>query len=732
VGDTLLLRMQEDETASAYVWGDKLTRHESYTVIGIVSYHEDYFLNVYVPYAPDSPTPVRFASMLGQATVRNGTAGSFLNDIKPMLSERVFVNVYDQGYQAAANAFAVIRNAAAVLTIIACVLAVVALALFAYLYTRQQQEAVEIMRSFGTSKPQTRLYLLFGAGCIALVAIVAGFLTGVSFSEKLVTAAYRFVSELQAVDMRYSDGNIGLIKEFAPMAADPVPLSVAISALVFVLALSVCLYFAEKTISGSFIALKLPIGTRRPPKRSSTAFSGVIRHALLSIRRGGVRTFIIPVLSAAALLFTASLQATRASYVAAREELYETTELSGYCSTMSGKYSGGLFIPNKHAIKLVKADYFENVSFTYRMNYGYLGIVEHADGTKGEPDPVPNPNDVYSFENQKNKLSTEPLLVFTSSAENAPEFRYRGFHGSFMEGWDEVRFSSREWDRLPCIVSTHFMAQHGIQPGDTIRVYVYFHQNYIMFTNIDMLVVGSFLRASGRDNIYCPLPLGALDPDRSALNELGGDYAPPLETDSYYDRIGSPDMIDRLTQQQFLDYLLDLRYVSSLSFTTSQVRKLCELKDQLEGMGFSGPKMGRDINVFVLLEDSRFNETISSITQRSKYLEILYPVLLMLVCILALITGYLTVNSRREDIGLMRGLGVSKKRVFGTIFGEQILLLLFGTLPAAVLWLVREGIAQLATPGVYAFLLCYASGAAISVSLQNARSPLSILTDNPI
>ncbi len=104
--------------------------------------------------------------------------------------------------------------------------------------------------------------------------------------------------------------------------------------------------------------------------------------------------------------------------------------------------------------------------------------------------------------------------------------------------------------------------------------------------------------------------------------------------------------------------------------------------------------------------------------------------LLSLVCILALITGFLTVNSRREDIGLMRGLGVSKKRIFGTIFGEQLLLLLFGTLPAAVFWLMREGIAQLATPGVYAFLLCYALGAAISVLLQNARNPLSILTDN--
>lgn len=619
VGDTLLLRMQEDETASAYVWGDKLTRQEGYTVIGIVSYHEDYFLNVYVPYIPDSPTPVRFASMLGQATVRNGTASSFLNDIKPMLSERVFVNVYDQGYQAAANAFTVIRNAAAVLTIISCVLAVVALALFAYLYARQHQESVEIMRSFGTSKIQTRLYLLYGAGCIALTAIATGFLTGVSFSENLVDAAYRFVSELQAIDMRYSDGNIGLIKEFTPMAADPVPLSAAISAVVFVLAISVCLYFAEKTISGSFIVLKLPIGTRRLPKRSSTAFSGMLRHALLSIWRGGVRSFIIPALCAAALLFTASLQAARASYDAAREELYETTELSGYCSTMSGKYSGGLYIPNNHAIKLVEADYFENVSFTYRMNYGYLGVVEYADGSMGEPDPVPTPSDVYSFENQKNKLRTEPYLIFTTSAESAPEFRFRGFHGSFMEGWDEARFSSREWDRLPCIVSTHFMARHGIQPGDTIRVYVYFHQNYILFTNIDMLVVGSFLRASGQDNIYCPLPLGALDPDRSALNEFGGEDAPPVETGKYYSRLGSPDMISRLTQQQFLDYLLDLRYVSSLSFTTTQVRKLGELKDQLEEMGFSGPKMGRDINVFVLLEDSRFNEMISSITQRSKY-----------------------------------------------------------------------------------------------------------------
>lgn len=154
-----------------------------------------------------------------------------------------------------------------------------------------------------------------------------------------------------------------------------------------------------------------------------------------------------------------------------------------------------------------------------------------------------------------------------------------------------------------------------------------------------------------------------------------------------------------------------------------------KLKLKVEDAGFSGPTMANDIRVCVVIEDAQFNETLSSIAQRSKYLEILYPVLLALVCILGLITGFLAVNSRREDIALMRGMGTHKRRIFATIFGEQLLLLLFGVLPAAGAWYAREGAAQLITPGVYAFFICYALSVALSTWLQNAKNALSILSE---
>lgn len=175
--------------------------------------------------------------------------------------------------------------------------------------------------------------------------------------------------------------------------------------------------------------------------------------------------------------------------------------------------------------------------------------------------------------------------------------------------------------------------------------------------------------------------------------------------------------------------MLDNKYVSALTFKIRDPRKLGEVKDGLEQMGFSGPRTANNIRICVVVEDGQFNETLSSITQRSKYLEILYPVLLVLVCILGLIMGFLAVNNRREDIALMRGMGTPKSRIFATIFGEQILLLIFGALPAVAIWYVREGITQLTTPGVYTFFICYAISGALSALKQNAKSALSILSE---
>lgn len=735
VGDQLTIKLPDDERAALYAWGDKMSREETFTIVGIVNYHRDYHLNVYVPSQSSSARPVRYLYDLGQATIKNGTADTFLSQIKPLVSERVFITVYDQGYQTTADALKVIQSAALALSVIALAVTLTVLAFFAYLFADMQRDAVEIMRCFGTKKNQVRLYLMAGTSLISLIAIGTGILIGMRYAEGLVESAYAFVSELQTVDMRYSDGFRGITKDFTPVVTLSYALAAAVGLGVFFVSLTLCLHFAEKAISGRLIAARARVRVGRPPKRSSTALSGPLRHAVLSIGRGGVRSLLVPVLCAAALLFIASLQATLASYDEAREALYENTELSGYGAQMNGKFSDKLIIQNSQAKELVNLEHIREAAYTYTFNYVYLGIPVQADGRPGQVKPVPVPTNPYELEILNDILFSQPSIIFTDSVRNAPEFYFSEFHCEFMSGWDESRFSSRHWEKLPCILSSQFLDEHGIKLGDTIRLYTKNYISYLpVFLDMDMLVVGSYTSPTNQNNIYCPLPLGALDPDASTLKELGG-RSSSISTGRYYHytvrTLNEPDGIspDMLTQQQLVDVMLDSNYISALTFKIRDPRYLGEVKDALETAGFSGPKMVKDIRLCIVIEDAQFNETLSSIAQRSKYLEILYPVLLVLVCILGLITGFLSINSRREDIALMRGMGTQKNRIFATIFGEQLLLLFLGGLPAAVIWYVGRGGAQLAQPGVYAFFVCYALSAGLSTLYQNTKSALSILSE---
>src|SRR5690606_11876145 len=125
---------------------------------------------------------------------------------------------------------------------------------------------VEIMRCFGTRKVEVRLYLMAGTSLISLIAIGMGILIGTVYAEDLVKSAYAFVSELQTVDMRYSDGFRGITKEFAPVVTLSYGLAAVVGIGVLLISLALCLYFAEKAISGRLIAARARVLVGRPPK----------------------------------------------------------------------------------------------------------------------------------------------------------------------------------------------------------------------------------------------------------------------------------------------------------------------------------------------------------------------------------------------------------------------------------------------------------------------------------
>lgn len=733
VGDRVTLRTTDNTglPAADCYWGvGSMTQEDEYELIGIFNYYEGLQTNVYIPAVPDSAKPEKYVYKLGSATLKNGTADAFLSDLQAQLPARVSIDIYDQGYQTTANSLAVIRSASAALSVVAFLASLAVLLFFAFLFVEKQHDTVETMRCFGTTRAETRLYLLFGAGLIAFFAVFAGILLGTRYASALISRAYTFISELQAVDFRYSNGYLGLVKDFTPVPVASVPLAVATGATVFLLALGFCLYFAERTISGRVMQVKTRTQNRRPPKCSSTAGSGALRYTMLSLRRSGARTLVVPVLSAVMLFFLTTLLATSSSYETARETLYDTTVLRGYFTTMTGKYAGNLLIRNNQAQRFLDTGFLDEASLTYHKPYGYLGVVRRADGSTGNVADVPYPKDSYTLTNLLNQLANAPFLVFTNAVADAPEFYFSQFTGDFLPGWSAASFTERDWETPFCAVSTQFMASEGVRLGDTIRVYVGNGTGLSPsgvddppFLGVEMLVVGSFYKQGSEDNIYCPLSAGVL-----RLSDLSVKRPSSSDWSFGYLRWRVED-VAALPPQQLIDILLDESYVASCSFTLRDARQLSAFKDALAEIGFSGPKQENSIRVAVMLEDADFLESVSSIAQRSRYMEILYPVLLALVAAVGAITSYLMVNSRRGEIAVMRGLGTPKRRIFTVFFAEQLLLLLAGTALAAAGWTVFSGAALLRLPDPYTFFLCYTLGAAVSLFVQNGKRALYILSE---
>ncbi len=735
VGDTVTLHTMDNTAlpAADCYWGtDSLTNSDDYEIVGIVNYYKGFEYNVYVPCVPVSAQPEKYIYKLGQATLENGAAEEFVQAALPLLPARATIDIYDQGYQAVADSLGVIRGASAALSAVAFVAAVVVLLFFAFLFVEKQHDTVETMRCFGTTKTETRLYLLFGAGLIALAAVCIGVWIGTRFAVQLITNAYSFVSELQSVDLRYSSGYLGVAKDFTPIPVSSVPIAILVATLVFLLALGFCLYFAERTISGRVMQTKVHSQNHRPPKHSSTAGKGALRYSMLSIRRNGARTLVVPALAVVMLMFVATLLSTLASYATAEQTLYETTTLRGYCTTMAGKYAGNLLIHNKYVQQLIDMDYLDDITVTYHKRYSYLGIARKQDGTDGGAVQVPAPSNGFALENLMNELATAPYVVFTNNVVEAPEFYFSEFTGEFLADYGESVFAEQNWTEPVCIVSTQFMASNDIALGDTIRIYVRNGTSYSSsdvnesaFVGLELKVVGSFYRQASEDYIYCPLSAGVLELD----GLLEGETADYGRYSSFgHMRRWNPD-VTLLAPQELVDTLLDESYVASFSFTLKDARQLTEFKDALEEVGFSGPEKDRDIRVSVTIEDKDFMESISSISQRSTYMEILYPVLLVLVCTIGVIASFLMINSRREEIAIMRGLGTQKKRIFLTFFYEQLFLLAAGMLIGVVVWISFGNAAQLEKPDLYAFYVCYTLGAGIALFLQNRKSAISILSE---
>lgn len=722
IGDTLDLSVAVSDQGGVYnsYWVEEgFSYKEPFTVVGITNTLNDKSWYMFVPRSagvPASRYPVGYT--VGQAVIDNDAAADFYARMQPLLTDRMQLTLYDQGYASVALPFKTILSLAQIVTGVCALLLLAVVILFGYLFVYRQRGTSETMLMLGTGQLKVCSYFLYSAGLIALIATAAGAVAGYWLHDGIIALVARAAEHYKLIDARFSNGNLSTTRSLAFAPQLGWDLFLYVGAAVFLLAILACLGFVISTFVHSRPSERRPAGPKRE-HRTSRLHGGSVKYAVLSIMRGGARSLVVPALAMAAVVFFGQLTQTTQRYHEQLESIYDNTQIEGYFTDINGKQVGNLVLSPYQMANFFRSGEVANLSVSYGMPYYYLGVSQLADGTQLEVEPLYAPQNLFAREAIQEAIQRGPDLTMTNNIRSAPDFYYAdSVTLKFLDGFDESFLGHPYEEGMPnyCIVSTALMQEKGIALGDTVRVAVD-HIRTVpeydkpIFFHLDLMVVGSFERQGPEDVIYIPLSLH-------------------LETNLIWqDGIaGAPPSTEPFDERQ--TYRLQNTSLHSASFTVPDSRMLSTFKDFLEEQGYSQVHKVSSVREFIVLNDVSFNNAVAGIQQQIRYINILYPCLYVLAGIIALVVSYLLVVSRKSEFATMRGLGAPRLRSFLSFFLEQAVLLLVGTgLGLAAWWLLWGAPDGLHLWLVAGFLACYFIGSAVSILIMNRVSVLAILSD---
>jgi len=728
IGDTIDLSVSVSDMPGIYnsYWvSNGFSSRGKFEVVGITNTVMDKSWYIYIPKSsqvPSSPFPIGYT--VGQAVIRNEQADSFYSRIETELPDRFHLTVYDQGYSAVAKPFQTMLSVAKIVTVVCALMELSVLILFGFLFVFRQKETSETMQLLGTGRMRVIGYFLFSAGIISLVATGAGAATGYGLHDAIIAVVGMIARRLTLIDNRYSNGNLSSLRTLAFSPHVQWEVFLVIGLIVFALALLTCLGFSVGTFPGRKRNLRKASGPTKQYKTSRLG-GGTMKFAILSALRGGPRSLVVPIFAITAIIFFGQLARTSVQYQDQLNHIFDTIKVDGYYTDINGKQIGHQVLNAYDVANLYHTGLVDAINVSKSKPFYYLGVSRKADGTSQDIPPLFMPLSYFAYESLEAEIQRGPDLTAANDLATSPEFFYTDtILTHFINGYDETFLTapSGETGALVCLVPTSFMEDKGIQIGDTIRLAiddVYYSSEYhaSIFRHYDLLVVGSYEKQGVEDTIYLPLSVFF---DTSLIWGPGQETTgAPVETFS----LGY-----QIAEQQ--KQLLLSNTLNSVSFGLGNSNDLIAFKDYLTEYGYSQVKRVGSVREFIVLNDALLNNTVASIRQQIIYINTLYPCLYVLVGIAALITSYLLVVGRKNEVATMRGLGTSGRRTFFSFFLEQGFLCIIGTAGGVILWLLFGGISSgLHLYLVAGFLGCFLLGSAISVTIMIRSNVFSILSD---
>ena len=312
-------------------------------MVGIAVPSQDYAGRLWVSGGEGDFSSPLFGYQLGRAVLDNELGRQAADALQALVPDGVRVTLYDQGYSTAAQPLQSMEATALAVTSACTCGALVVLFLFGYLFVGRQRETVSVLVSLGTPAGKVRLWLLSGAAVVAGIAALAGAVAGALSLEAILRAVLASVQGLYAVDQRYSQAAIGVAREAPNLGQIPRWPAVAAGLAVFALALVLCLVFLSQARKQT-APRRGRTSVRVPRGGTSTGGRGALRFALLSVRRGGWRSAVVPAAALVLALLLGLLSSGTQGWSGQIDALYDTAQIGGQVTSTNGRQATSLAV----------------------------------------------------------------------------------------------------------------------------------------------------------------------------------------------------------------------------------------------------------------------------------------------------------------------------------------------------------------------------------------------------
>lgn len=633
----------------------------AFEIVGIYKNSDDYPYRIFLPDAAAAEAGVRTVTgyRLGHFRLQNDSAAEFEALTRPLQEKGFRVTVYDQGYAAATEPMRELMLISVIFLAVCLLLALVAHGVQSHLFVSRQREAALTMRALGSGKGHVILYFLSAALLLALVSTLLGGLAGKLLEQRVMDALRQFATQFADRDLRFSGSRLSLSRTLAFAPSIPLGVYLLSGALLILGSLLFTAAFADRTLRERKGGKKTRSpGLRTVPRRAgrSTSLSGALKYALLSMRRGLIRTTAVILLCLTAAAFFGRLTTSLDGYKAQLASYRENAVVTGFATDYKGQLIDGLVLRTQPINNVLAAELLSDYTLTDTVAHCELiGVSVRADGTEQELPPVRVPElGSFAFDTMMDRLRSKCRWIGASSVNGSPIFHYAKVKDiRWLEGFSDADFNGGS--KL-CALPEPLMEEYGIELGDTVRFLFVDSSFFAVWVagTVDVRVVAAYSAAASKPCVFSPI-----------------NYIPSVEVMARTYGVSAAE---------FGSENIATRTYDSFLFSLGSSDELDEFRQTLADSGFTWVRSGDRSKPYAIVEDEIFLSTTHSMERQIQYVGVLYDALYIIAGVIGFVLAWLLTLSRRKEIAVMRALGTQPVRLLLNFSFEQAVLSTLGIL----------------------------------------------------